>query len=61
METRHAVLSLVAVVTLVMAARAVIAGIAGEIGTVGRQLAVGGIVLAFGVALYRNWESVGKG
>lgn len=60
METRHAVLSLVAVVTLVMAVRTVVAGINGEIGTVGRQLAVGGIVLAFGLGLYRNWEAVGK-
>ncbi|MFD1686806.1 hypothetical protein [Halobellus litoreus] len=59
METRHAVLSLVAVVTLVMTVRAVIAGLNGEIGTVGRQFAVGGIVLAFGVALYRNWETIG--
>ena len=59
METRHAVLSLVAVVTLVMAIRAVIAGINGEIGTIGRQLAVGGIVLAFGLALFRNWEAIG--
>ncbi|WP_435185820.1 hypothetical protein [Halobellus sp. EA9] len=60
METRHAVLSLVAVVTLVMAVRTVVAGTNGEIVTVGRQLAVGGIVLAFGLGLYRNWEAVGK-
>ena len=59
METHHAVLSLVAVVTLVMAVRAVVAALNGELGTVGRQLAVGGIVLAFGVALHRNWETVG--
>ena len=59
METRHAVLTLVALVTAVMAVRAVIAGLDGDFGTVGRQVGVGGIVFAFGVALYRNWESVG--
>ncbi len=59
METRHAVLSLVALVTFVMAVRAIVAALNGELGTVGRQLAVGGIVLAFGVALHRNWETVG--
>ena len=59
METRHAVLALVALVTLVMAARAVIAGLSGDFGTVGRQVGVGGILLAFGVALYRNWDSIG--
>ena len=59
METRHAVLALVALVTTVMAVRAVIAGLNGDFGTVGRQVGVGGIVFAFGAALYRNWESVG--
>ncbi|WP_176450662.1 hypothetical protein [Halorubrum ezzemoulense] len=59
METRHAVLALVALVTVVMTVRAVVAGLDGDFGTVGRQVGVGGIVLAFGVALYRNWESVG--
>ncbi|WP_049908590.1 hypothetical protein [Halorubrum distributum] len=59
METRHAVLALVALVTTIMAVRAVFAGLDGDFGTVGRQVGVGGIVLAFGVALYRNWESVG--
>ena len=52
-------LALVALVTLVMTVRAVGAGLDGDFGTVGRQVGVGGIVLAFGVALYRNWESVG--
>jgi len=61
METRHAVLSLVTVISLVMGVRAVVAGVNGDVGTVGRQLAVGGIVLGFGVALYRNWEAVGAG
>lgn len=59
METRHAVLALVALVTLVMTIRGVIAGLSGDFGTVGRQIGVGGIVLAFGVGLYRNWDSVG--
>ena len=59
METRHAVLALVALVTLVMAGRAVVAGLDGDFGTVGRQVSVGGVVLAFGVGLYRNWEAVG--
>ncbi|SDY11472.1 hypothetical protein [Halobellus clavatus] len=59
METRSAVLTLVTVVTLVMLVRAVVAVADGDFGTVARQVGVGGIVLAFGVALYRNWESVG--
>jgi len=59
METRHAVLALVALVTLVMAVRAVVAGLSGDFGTVGRQVGVGGILLAFGTGLYRNWDSVG--
>jgi hypothetical protein len=59
METRTAVLALVALVTLVMTVRGVIAGLSGDVGTVGRQVGVGGILLAFGVALYRNWDSVG--
>jgi hypothetical protein len=59
METRHAVLALVSLVTLVMTVRAVVAAFAGDVGTVGRQVGVGGILLAFGVALYRNWDSIG--
>ena len=59
METRHTVLALVALVTLVMTVRAVVAVRAGDFGTVGRQVGVGGIVLAFGVGLYRNWDAVG--
>jgi hypothetical protein len=59
METRHAVLALVSLVTLVMAVRAAVAGLAGDFGTVGRSVGVGGTVLAFGAALYRNWESLG--
>jgi len=60
METRLAVLTLVAVVTGVMAVRAVVAVQNGEFGTVGRQVGVGLIVLAFGVALVRNWDQVGR-
>ncbi|MFC4405977.1 hypothetical protein [Haloarchaeobius iranensis] len=59
METRHAVLALVLVVTLLMALRGVLALLEGDLGTFGRQAGVGGIVLAFGVALYRNWEDLG--
>ncbi|MFC5279229.1 hypothetical protein ACFPM1_10755 [Halorubrum rubrum] len=59
MKTRHAVLALVALVTLVMTVRTVVAGLTGNVGTVGRQVGVGGIVLAFGVALYRSWDSIG--
>jgi hypothetical protein len=59
MDTRHAVLLLVVLVTLVMGVRGVVAALDGDIGTVARQVAVGGLVLAFGVGLYRNWNAVG--
>jgi hypothetical protein len=59
METRHSVLLLVSAVTVVMAARAVVALQNGEFGTVGRQVGVGAVVLAFGAALYRRWETLG--
>ena len=59
METRHAVLLLVSAVTVVMAVRAVVALQNGEFGTVGRQVGVGAVVLVFGVALYRRWETLG--
>ncbi|MFC7228785.1 hypothetical protein N0B31_15350 [Salinirubellus salinus] len=59
METRHAVLALVLVVTTVMAVRGAVAVGNGEFGTVARQGAVGAIVLAFGVALYRRWDTLG--
>jgi steroid 5-alpha reductase family enzyme len=59
METRHAVLLLVAAVTVVMAVRAAVALQNGEFGTVGRQVGVGAVVLAFGAALYRRWETLG--
>jgi hypothetical protein len=59
METRSAVLILVVVVEAVMVARGVAALAAGDVGTVARQVAVGGIVLAFGVGLYRDWDAVG--
>jgi len=59
MDTRHAVLSLVVVVTTVMAVRGAVAIAEGDVGTLARQVAVGGILLAFGVGLYRNWDAIG--
>jgi hypothetical protein len=59
MDTRHAVLLLVVLVTLVMGVRGVVAALDGDVGTVARQVAVGGLVLAFGAGLYRNWNAVG--
>ncbi|MEZ3145577.1 hypothetical protein [Halobaculum sp. MBLA0143] len=59
METRHAVLALVVAVTGVMAVRGAVAAAAGDFGTVARQVAVGGILAVFGVALVRNWDTVG--
>ena len=58
-EARHAVLALTLLVTTVMAVRGVVALAAGDVGTVARQVAVGGFVLAFGVALVRRWETLG--
>jgi hypothetical protein len=59
METRHAVLGLVLVVSAVMGARGVVALLDGDVGTVARQAVVGAFILAFGVALFRNWDAVG--
>jgi len=59
METRHAVLGLVLVVTLVMAVRGGVALLNGDVGTLARQIGVGGLVFAFGVALYRSWDDIG--
>ena len=59
MKTRHAVLALVLVVTLVMSLRGVVAVLEGDLGTFGRQVGVGGIVFVFGLALYRNWDDLG--
>jgi hypothetical protein len=59
MDTSSAVLTLVGVLTAVMTVRAVVAAARGDFGTVGRQVGVGGILLAFGIGLYRNWDSVG--
>jgi hypothetical protein len=56
METRDAVLALVGLVTAVMAVRAVVALTMGDVGTVGRQIGVGGVILAFGIGLYRRWN-----
>ena len=60
METRRAVLLLVVVVTAVLLVRGAVAFGNGEFGTVGRQLGVGAVVFAFGVALARHWDRVGK-
>ncbi|MFC7078099.1 hypothetical protein [Haloarcula halophila] len=60
MEIRWTVLALVVVVTAVMMVRGIVAVQHGEFGTVGRQLGVGAIVFAFGVALVRNWHRVGR-
>jgi len=60
MEARRAVLVLVMVVTGVMIVRGIVAVWNGEIGTVGRQVGIGAVVLAFGVALVRDWDQVGQ-
>ena len=59
METRHAVLALVLLVTTVMVLRGAVAVLSGDFGTFGRQLGVGGIVFAFGVSLVRHWDRIG--
>ncbi|SFK66084.1 hypothetical protein SAMN04487950_0449 [Halogranum rubrum] len=59
MQTRHAVLGLVLVVTAIMGARGIVAILNGDVGTFARQVAVGGFILVFGVALYRNWDAIG--
>jgi hypothetical protein len=59
METRRAVLALVLVVTAVMAVRGLVAARAGDVGTLARQVVVGGFVLAFGLGLYRRWDAIG--
>jgi len=60
METRRAVLVLVLVVTAVLLVRGAVALGNGEFGTVGRQLGVGAVVFAVGVALARYWDRVGS-
>jgi hypothetical protein len=59
METRHAVLALVLVVTAVMVVRGAVAVDNGAFGTAMRQGAVGAIVLTFGVAIYQQWDTLG--
>jgi uncharacterized membrane protein (DUF373 family) len=59
MATRHAVLTLVVVVTLVMGVRGIVAVLDGDVGTLLRQVAVGGILLAFGVGLFKQWDDLG--
>jgi hypothetical protein len=58
-QTRHTVLALVVLVAAVVGARGVVAALAGDVGTLARQVAVGAILLAFGVGLYRNWDAIG--
>jgi hypothetical protein len=60
MDTRWAVFALVVVVTAVMIVRGIVGIQNGEFGTVGRQFGVGTIVFAFGVALVRYWDRVGR-
>jgi hypothetical protein len=59
METRQVVLGTVLLVTMVLAVRGIVALRVGEVGTVARQGAVGLVLLAFGVGLYRRWDSLG--
>lgn len=60
METRWTVLVLVVILTAILAVRGVVAIQNGAYGTVGRQMGVGTIVFAFGVALVRHWGQVGR-
>ena len=59
METRHAVSTPVAVVCGLMALRGVVALAAGDLGTVARQVGVGAVLAVFGVAVARNWDTLG--
>ncbi|MFD1597731.1 hypothetical protein [Halobellus rarus] len=59
MDTRHAVLVLVLVLTAVMTIRGIVAAASGDIGTVGRQVVVGALLLVFGIGLYRRWTHLG--
>ena len=52
-------LALVLVVTAVMVVRGAVAVVNGAFGTAMRQGAVGAIVLAFGVGIYGQWETLG--
>jgi hypothetical protein len=59
METRHGVLALVLVVTALMLGRGLVALTRGDVGTVGRQLGVGAVLLVFGLALVARWDEIG--
>jgi hypothetical protein len=59
MDARRGAFALVTLVTAIMAIRGLVAFRNGNLGTVGRQLGVGGIVLAFGIGLVRHWDDIG--
>ena len=59
MDARRGAFALVTLVTAIMAIRGLVAFRNGDLGTVGRQLGVGGIVLAFGIGLVRHWDDIG--
>jgi hypothetical protein len=58
-ETLQTVVGLVLSVTPVMGVRGLVAVRTGDVGTLARQVAVGGILLVFGVGLYRRWDTIG--
>jgi hypothetical protein len=59
METQRTLLVLIALLTAIMILRAVVAATNGNFGTVGRQIGVGSVILAFGVGLVRYWDRIG--
>ena len=59
MDTRHAVLVLVLVLTAVMTIRGIVAAASGDIGTVGRQVVVSALLFVFGIGLYKRWAHLG--
>ena len=53
-------LTLVLLVTAVMADRGLVSVRTGDVGTLARPVAVGSILLVLGVGLYRRWDAVGR-
>jgi hypothetical protein len=52
---------MVGLVTAVMSVRADVVLTMGDIGTLGRQIGLGSVILAFGIGLYRWWnEELGE-